>query len=73
MHDYHFFLQGHTTPVVEKCVTCQLPFLAPIADTICDLPGGGVVSYMSQYCSVRFVIQISRGTKNSSKTDYHRR
>ena len=36
---------GHTKPEVTNCVRCARQFLAPIEDTICDLPDGSSVAY----------------------------
>lgn len=35
----------HSKPVEKECVQCHHPFLAPVEDTICDLPDGTSVSY----------------------------
>lgn len=36
---------GHTKPEIRQCTSCGKEFLAPIEDSICHLPDGGIVSY----------------------------
>lgn len=36
---------GYTKPQVQRCVSCGAEFLAPIEDTSCELPDGGIVYY----------------------------